>query len=47
MVLKPAAENSLKQALWNRKIEIAVIVFGFSTVVQTIFTVMSYYRSAG
>jgi hypothetical protein len=46
MILKPAARNQMIQQLWNRKVEIAVIIFGISSVMQTVYTVMAYYRSS-
>ena len=43
-VLKWEARQQLLESIWRRKLEVIAIFFGVSSLVQTIYTKLSYYR---
>jgi hypothetical protein len=43
-VLKQKTKQQLTENIWRKQIEVLVILFGVSSIVQTVFTLTSYFR---
>jgi len=43
IVLRPEAQEQIKQRIWTRRIEVAALVFGGSSIIQAFYAVLAYH----